>query len=164
MSASHPEDFSPDLTVRLRSVCCVCPMSSPGPVTLWIALFFEGISVPLPYPSSSLGCLCHAWGSQGAKIWGEVSWPPGGHGLLPSVKCFRAQIGPTPGSPDSQFPPTSPAPHSQQIPNTPPPNGPLLLCPWLGEQYPTHLAAARSPGDSQDTSLPNPHGSCASTS
>ena len=56
--------------------------------------------MPLPYPSSSLGCLCHAWGSQGAKIWGEVSWPPGGHGLLPSVKCFRAQIGPTPGSPD----------------------------------------------------------------
>ena len=98
--ASHPEDFSPDLTVRLRPLCCVCPTSSPGLVTLWTALFFEGIPVPLPYPSSSLGCLCHACGFQGARIWGEVSWLPGGRGLLPSAKCFRAQAGPTPGSPD----------------------------------------------------------------
>lgn len=42
-----------------------------------------------------------------------------------------------------------PAPHTQQVPNTLPPNGPLLLCPQLGEQHPTHLSAAGSPGGSQ---------------
>ena len=98
------------------------PPLIPSLVTLWTTLFFEGIPVLLPYPSSSLSCLCRVWGSQGARTWGEVGWPPGECGLLTSVKYVKAQPGPAPGPPDrATLPHTSPCPSHSAGPEHPAP-------------------------------------------
>lgn len=106
----------------LVNVLCLSYFQPFELVTLWTTLFFEGIPVLLPYPSSSLSCLCRAWGSQGARTWGEVGWPPGGRGLLTSMKYVKAQPGPAPGPPDrATLPHTSPCPSHSAGPEHPAP-------------------------------------------
>lgn len=63
--------------MKLRSVCCVCPVS-PGPVTLWTA---SSLRHPVPFPifllvsGLSLPVLV---GPRVPEYRGEVSWPQEG--------------------------------------------------------------------------------------
>lgn len=82
--ASRPEDFSPDLTMKLRSVCCK--------FVLYPALDRDLVDCPLLLraylcPSHIPSCL---WvvsamlvGPRVPEYRVRVSWPPGGRGLLP---------------------------------------------------------------------------------